>query len=58
MIIKGYPINDLSRVYKEKIKKMLKGGYQIKFDTTSANQALKQTIYSYFINNNKVVFKG
>ena len=54
----GYPINDLSRVYKEKIKKMLKGGYQIKFDTTSANQALKQTIYSYFINNNKVVFKG
>lgn len=53
----GYPINDLSRDYRQKIKKMLEGGYKIKFDTTSANQALKQTIFYYFINNPLVILK-
>lgn len=53
----GYPINDLSRDYRKKIKDMLQGGYKIKFDSTAANQALKQTIFYYFINNPLVIFK-
>ncbi len=53
----GYPINDLSRVYKKKIKEMLQGGYKIKFDTKSANQVLKQTMYYYFLDNPLVIFK-
>ena len=53
----GYPLNDLSRRYKEKIKNLLQGGYKIRFDTNSANQALKQTIYFYFIKNKKLAFR-
>lgn len=53
----GYPINDLSRVYRQRIKKMLDGGYKIKFDWKSATQALKQTILYYFINNPLVIFR-
>lgn len=53
----GFPLSDLSRVYRKKIKNMLEGGYKIKFDKKSANQALKQTIFYYFINNPKCIFK-
>lgn len=53
----GYPINDLSRTYKKKIKNMLESGYKIIFDRTSANQALKQTILFYFLNNPRCIFK-
>lgn len=52
----GYPMSDLSRVYRKKIKDMLEGGYQIKFDRQSANQALKQTIYFYFMGNPRFIF--
>ena len=53
----GYPINDLTRVYKQKLKNLLAGGYKIKFDTKTANQVLKQTIYYYFMQNPLVIFK-
>lgn len=45
----GYPMRDLSRVYKSKIKKLLEGGYKIKFDNSTARNALQQIIYYYFI---------
>lgn len=45
----GYPMRDLSRVYKSKIKKMLEGGYKIKFDNSTARNALQQIIYYYFV---------
>lgn len=45
----GYPIKELSRVYRTKIKKMLEGGSAIKFNRNVAEQILKQTIYFYFI---------
>lgn len=53
----NFPINDLSRAYKKKIKALLEGGYKICFNTNDATQALRKTIFSYFINNKKVKFK-
>lgn len=53
----GFPIKDLSRVYKKKIKNLLQGGYKILFDEKSATQVINQTIFYYFIKNNKVVFR-
>lgn len=47
----GFPIRDLSRVYKNKIKNMLEGGYQIKFDTKTATGVLRKTIFYYFAKN-------
>ena len=44
----GYPIKELSRVYRTKIKNMLKGGSELKFNKSTANAALKQTIFFYF----------
>ncbi len=35
----GYPLNDLSRVYREKIKKMLDGSSKIKFDEKIARSS-------------------
>lgn len=47
----GYPVNSLSRVYKEKIKKMFNGGYQVNFSSEIAEKILQETIYFYFKNN-------
>lgn len=40
----GFPINDLSRAYKEKIKNMLEGGSKIRFDKKIARSSFK-TMY-------------
>ena len=53
----NYPVNDLSRVYKNKIKRLLQGGYKICFSKESVTQVLRKTIFSYFISNTKVKFK-
>lgn len=53
----GFPINDLTKTYKQKIKKMLEGGYRIKFDEKASTQVVQQTIYFYFMKNKKVIFK-
>ena len=52
----GYPIRDLSRVYKNKIKELLEGGYKIKFSTVCATRVLRKTILYYFLDNKKVHF--
>ena len=44
----GYNINDLSRDYKEKIKKMLKGNYQINLSNECCTNIIKQCIYNIF----------
>lgn len=44
----GFPVNDLSRAYKKKIKDMLEMGYKIKFNNISATQAVKRIIFGYF----------
>ena len=53
----GYCLNDLTRQYRQRIKEMFEGGYKIRFDTKTANQVLRQTIFYYFINNKGVIFK-
>lgn len=45
----GFPIKDLSRVYKEKLKTLLDGSSKLKFDKKSIEQSLQQMIYFYFI---------
>ncbi len=50
----GFPIKDLSRVYKMKIKNLIEGGYKIKFSKKVASDCLRKTIYYYFIKNPKV----
>lgn len=47
----GYSINDLSRVYKEKIKSLLNGSSKILFNNFSASNALRQCIFYYFCTN-------
>ena len=53
----GYPINDLSRRYKEKIKKLFEGGNKIRFTQKEATNVLLQTIYVYFMNNKLVKWR-
>ena len=50
----GYPIKDLSKVYKRKIKSMYEGGYRIRFFQKYAEIVLQQTIYFYFMKNYQV----
>lgn len=50
----GFPLKDLTRYQRKKVKDMFEGGYRIKFYQKYANTVLQQTIYSYFISNPKV----
>ena len=45
----GFPINDLTRDYKNKIKNLLEGGNKIKFDKKAATKAVNQVIFIYFM---------
>lgn len=49
----GFPINDLSRVYKKKLKDMLEMGNKIKFDYQSATQAVYKIMWGYFLKLNR-----
>lgn len=53
----GFPIKDLTRRYKDKIRKLLEGGYKIRFDRKSATQAVNKTIFYYFMKNQNVRWK-
>ena len=46
----GYPIKDLTRRYREKVKDMLEGGSKIVFNKQSAIEVFKNTILYYFEN--------
>ncbi len=52
----GYPIRDLSKTYKKKIKSLLEGGYKIKFDNKTVTTLLRKTLYYYFMKNDLVVW--
>lgn len=45
----GFPLNDLSRVYKEKIKSMFEGSSSILINKKECGQALKQCLFHYFV---------
>ena len=53
----NYPIKDLTKTYRKKIKNLLEGGYKIKFDATSVTQIIGKTIFYYFIKNPLVIFR-
>lgn len=44
----GFPMNELSRAYKKKLKDMLEFGHKIKFNYISATQAVTRIIFGYF----------
>lgn len=50
----GYPLNQLSRAYREKLKKMYEGGHKIRFTAKDVNQIFKQVIFAYFVDNLKI----
>lgn len=52
----GFPLRDLSRDYRKKIKNLLEGGYKINFDKQITTQVLRKVILYYFLNNDKVHF--
>ena len=52
----GFPLRDLSRAYRKKIKELYEGNYKIKFDKNCARDVLNKTIYNYFLGNNLVHF--
>lgn len=52
----GYPLRNLTRDYRNKLKDLLEGGYKIFFSKQISTQVLRQTILSYFLNNDKVHF--
>lgn len=53
----GFPLKDLSRTYKSKIKKLLEGGHKIRFDNKTATDVIRKTVFYYFINNDEVRWK-
>ena len=53
----GFPIQDLSRRYREKIKNLFEGGYKIRFSNSLATDVLRKTIFYYFMKNPKVRWK-
>lgn len=50
----GFPLRDLSRDYRKKIKEMLEGGYKIKFSNKVATDLLRQIIFKYFMPNKNI----
>lgn len=50
----GFPLKDLTRYQRKKVKDMFEGGYKVKFFQKYATNVLQQTIYFYFMSNNKV----
>ena len=53
----GFPIKDLSRAYKEKIKNMFEGGHKLHFYKKSVDSLIRQVVYAYFVCNNKIKWK-
>lgn len=45
----GFPINDLSVVYKRKIKALLNAGHKIKFNKKSASEVVRRIFFHYFM---------
>ena len=50
----GFPLRDLTKTYRAKIKKLLQGGYKIKFDNKTVTHLLKQIIFYYFVGFSKI----
>lgn len=53
----GFPIKDLTKTYRRKIRDMLEGGHKIRFDRISANQVISRTIFHYFMKDERIRWK-
>lgn len=53
----GFPVKELSRVYREKISKMFEGGCKVNFNKDCATVAVRQTIFHYFIKDARIKFR-
>ena len=54
----GYPIKNLTRDYKKKLKELLEAGSKIKFNNESAIEVFNKTIFYYFVRreSNQIIF--
>lgn len=50
----GFPLKELSRRYREKIKNLLEGGSRIRFEKKYVIDAFRQCIFGYFIGTKQV----
>lgn len=50
----NFPIQDLTRRYKTKVRNLLGGGYKILFSKETATSVVRKTIFHYFMKNMKV----
>lgn len=53
----GFPIKELSRVYRNKIKNLLNGDSKVIFDKECIQEAFNKCIFAYFIAESKQIFK-
>ena len=51
----GFPVNDLTRYYKKKVKNMFEGGSRIKFSTDVATKVLRKVLFHYFLSVNSFI---
>lgn len=51
----GFPLRDLSKTYRKKIKELLEGGYKLKFSNQIVTDVIKQSIYKYFVRPGKSI---
>lgn len=45
----GYPIKELTRTYKKKLKELITAGYKILFSRETATEVFRKTIFYYFL---------
>lgn len=50
----GFPLRDLTRSYKDKIRNMLEGGHKIRFSNKTATDVLRRFVFVYFGGNRKI----
>lgn len=50
----GFPIDDLSRRYKEKIQSLLRGGHRVRFSRKTADEVIRRTVFHYLMPNELV----
>lgn len=50
----GFPIDDLSRRYKEKIQGLLRGGHRVRFSRKTVDEVIRRTVFHYLMPNELV----
>lgn len=54
----GFPLRDLTKTYRKKIKDLFEGGYKIKFSRKLVTDLVRQTVFKYFVRSKAIqIFK-